>query len=237
MYMESDVTQSELLYKLYAWGDKNKKFLLGVLVALVIVGIGVAFWFSHQNEEQTDANNALSKLTTQETPTAPEPTPEALLGVAGNYAGTAAAQRALLLAAGGLFDAGKYDEAQAQFRKFVQDYSDSPFAAQAALGLAACMDAENKTNDAVTAYQGVADHYAQQNVAASAKMALARLMVAQGKFSDARNYLQEVARTYPAPTGSEAAEQLQELDAAHPEPQPTNAPAAMKPPLLNLKQP
>ena len=236
VYMESDLTQSAVFYKLWAWGDKNKKLLIGVLIALVVVGIGLAFYFSHQSEEQSDANNALSKLTTHEaTPTAPAATPEALLGISTDYAGTDAAQRAELLAAGEFFAAGKFDQAHTQFEKFLQNYSDSPFKPQAGLGLAACLDAEGKTNDAVSAYQSVVEHYPNMNVAAAARMALARLFVAQGKFSDARTSLQDVVRTYPGPTGSEAAQELQALNAAHPEIQPTNRPAPplMTAPLLN----
>src|SRR5690242_7423168 len=98
--MESDLTQSALFYKLVAWGDKNKKLLVGILIALVVVGIALAFYFSHQSGEQSDANDALSKLTIRETQTTPAPAPDALLGISANYAGTDAGQRAMLLAAG-----------------------------------------------------------------------------------------------------------------------------------------
>jgi hypothetical protein len=57
--MESDVTQSALFYKLWAWGEKNKKQLLCGIVAVVVVGLGIAFWLVHQNEKQNDANDAL----------------------------------------------------------------------------------------------------------------------------------------------------------------------------------
>jgi TolA-binding protein len=238
--MESDATQSDLVYKLWVWGDKNKKQLLWGLVALVVVGIGIAFWLAHQSETQNDANDALSKLTSRGFSAAtPAPTPEALLKVASDYSGTEAGQRALLLSAGDLFAAGKYDEAQAQFQKFLQQYSGSPFTAQAALGVAACYDAQGKTSDAISGYQGVADRYQGQNVAPQAKLALARLLEGQGKFKEARASLEEITRTYPGTINSEAAVRLQELNAAHPEviEAATNRPAAPAAPTINLKNP
>jgi TolA-binding protein len=238
--MESDVTQSALFYKLWAWGDKNKKQLLWGLAALVVLGIGIAFWLAHQSETQNDANDALSKLTSRGLSAAtPAATPEALLKVAADYPGTEAGQRALLLSAGDLFTAGKYDEAQGQFQKFLQQYSGSPFTAQAALGVAACYDAQGKTNDAISGYQGVADRYQGQNVAPQAKLALARLLEGQGKFKEARASLEEITRTYPGTINSEAALRLQELNAAHPEviEAATNRPAAPAAPTINLKNP
>jgi TolA-binding protein len=237
--MESDVTQSALFYKLWAWGDKNKKQLLWGLVALVAAGIVIAFWLAHQSEKQNDANDALSKLTSRGfSPTTPVATPETLLKVASDYSDTDAGQRALLLGAADLFAAGKYDEAQAQFQKFRQQYSGSPLAPQAALGVAACYDAQGKTNDAISAYQAVAERYEVQNVAPQAKLALARLLEAQGKFKEARAGLEEITQKYPGTINSEAAMRLQQLNAAHPEVlETTNRPASTTMPTINLKNP
>jgi TolA-binding protein len=217
--MESDLTQSALFYKLWAWGDKNRKQLLWGLIALIVVGIGVAFWLAHQSEKQNEANDALSKLTSQGVVSGKaEPAPDAMLKVATDYPDTAAGQRALLLGAASLFDAGKYDEAQARFQQFIKDNSDSPFVSQAAYGIAASLDAEGKTNDAVSSYQSIVDRYQNQNVAPQAKLALARLLEGQGKFSEARNNLEDILRSTQGTTASEAAGLLEQLNAAHPEP-------------------
>jgi TolA-binding protein len=234
--MESDATESALLYKLWAFGERNKKQLLWGLIALVVVGLGVAFWLAHQSELQNDASDALSKLTNQGLSSrAAEPTPEALLKVAADYANTAAGQRALLLGAADLFDAGKYDEAQAQFQKFLKDYSDSPLMAQAALGSAACLDAQGKTNDAASAYQSVIDRYPTQNVVPQARLSLARLLEAQGKVKEARSNLEEILHSSAGTITSEAAAHLQELNRAHPEETATNAAASTPVPSLNPK--
>ncbi|HWC61709.1 MAG TPA: tetratricopeptide repeat protein [Verrucomicrobiae bacterium] len=216
--MESDVTQSALFYKTWAWADKNRKQLLYGLIGLVVVGIILAFYLAHASEKQTDANDALSKLTASSVlPNAPQPTPDALLKVNSDYPDTDAGQRALLLAAGDLFASGKYDIALAQFQKFIQNYANSPLVAQAALGAASCSDALGKTNDAIAGYQSVADRYTLQNVAPQARLGLARLLEAQGKFKEARAQLEEASRSYPGTVSSEAVSRLQELLAAHPE--------------------
>jgi TolA-binding protein len=226
--MESDITQSELFAKLWVWGDKNKKQLLYGLIALAVVGMVVAFWLAHQNEKQNDANDALSQLTSRGfSPSASATTPQELLKIATDYPDTDAAQRALLLAAGDLFASGKYDEAQAQFQKFQQQYNSSPLVPQAALGVAACYDALGKTNDAVDAYQNIVDRYQTQNVFLQAKLSLANLLEAQGKFKEAKTHLEDLTRSYPGTISSEAASRLHDLSAAHPELMATNAPRAV----------
>ena len=49
----------------------------------------------------------------------------------------------------------KYADAQTQFQKFLDAHPDSFFAAQAALGVAASLDAQGKTDLAAGAYQRV----------------------------------------------------------------------------------
>ena len=217
--MESDVTQSALFLKLWAWGDKNRKQLLYGLIALAVVGAVVAFWLSHANEKQKDANSELAKLTSRNAGgPGVEASPDAFLKLNADYPDTEAGQRALLFAAGNLFVQGKYDLAQAQFQKFLKDYSSSPFAGQAALGEASCYDAMGKTNDAVSSYQGVVDHFGNQNVVPQAQLGMAKLLEGQGKYREARAALEDLARKFQGwMVGSEAFTLLQKLNAAHPE--------------------
>jgi predicted negative regulator of RcsB-dependent stress response len=210
--------------KLWVWGDAHKKHLLIGSLIVLVVGLLIAFYFAHQTQEQTDANFALSKLVSRNvSPTTPGPGADALLKVGNDYPGTDAGQRALLLGAAGLFADGKYDEARAQFQRFLQEHADSPFVGEAALGVAATFDAQGRAQDAINAYRIAADHYpGDWNVAPQARLALARLLEAQGKFADAKGELMDAGRTYPGEIGSEIGMRLRELFIAHPELIPTN---------------
>jgi predicted negative regulator of RcsB-dependent stress response len=231
VYMESDLTESALFYKLWAWGDKNRKLLLYGLIGLVVLGIIVAFWLAHAHEKQNDANAALAALTSRN-PATPggAADADAFLKVNADYPDSNAGQRALLLAAGDLFATGKYDVAMAQFNKFLKDYNNSPLAGQAALGIASCYDAMGKTNDAISGYQGVLGRYPNQNVEAQARLRLGTLLEAQGNYRDARDAFENLARKFQGTMiASEGIAHLQELNAAHPEAQPP-APSAMTAP-------
>ena len=217
--------------KLWVWGDAHKKQLLIALAAVLVVGLGIAFWLTHQSQQQINANDALSKLAVQAIlPSASAPSAGALLKVAADFPGTDAAQRAILLGASELFAQGKYDEALGQFQRFLQEHGDSPFAGQAALGVAASMEAQGRTQDAINQYRSVSEHYQQNwNVGPQAKLALARLLEAQGKLQDAREELMDAVRNYPAESGAEANMRLRELLTAHPELIPTNPAAPASP--------
>ena len=227
--MDSDVRQSAFLYNLLGWGEAHKKQLLIGLIVLVVVGLGITFYFVHQSQVQDDANSALSKLLVRTSATTPEPTPEAFMKVANDYPNTDAGNRAFLLAASELYTQGKYDEARAQFQRFLQEHPDSTFAGQAALGIASCLDAQGKTDDAMNAYRNAADRYQTANVAPQAKLALARLYQTQGKLADTRNQLEEIVKNYPPPIASDARNQLEQLLMAHPELMPANQQAQAPP--------
>ena len=96
--------------------------------------------------------------------------------MANDYPGTTAAARALLTAAGMLFDAGKFKEAQDQFEKCLRDYSDFPLVNQASLGIAACLEAQGKTADAAARYDDYIKRHGSDSTIQQAKSALARAL-------------------------------------------------------------
>jgi TolA-binding protein len=152
------------------------------------------------------------------------------LKVAATYPKSSAAARAVLLAGGTLFVEGKYDQAKAQFEKFVHEYRDTTFMGGALLGIAACLDAQNKTDDAIRAYKDLTEHHSGDPAVPQAKFALARLYEGQGKPELARSLFEDVARSDPnSSLGSEAGMRLEELKMQHPElfaPPPTMIPEA-----------
>jgi len=216
--MESEVTHLPLWQQAWAWFEANRKPALWGAGAVAVVGLVVAFVVYRQGEADIAASEALSNVALPQRSGAVRGDPtEAYLKVAASHAGSRAGARALLLAAGGLFVDGKYDEARNQFERFNREYSDSPFRGEALLGIAACLDAQNKTNEAITAYKDLIDRRPTDYVLPQARFALARLYEAQNKPELARSLFEDVERNNPySSLGSEAGMRLEELKAKYP---------------------
>jgi predicted negative regulator of RcsB-dependent stress response len=230
--MASDVTESETLIKLWAWFETHKKQT--IWGAIIVAGAVFVGWFivNQQEEKRIASGEALSHIVIPQilTPNA-KPATEAYLRVVSRYPDSDAGARALLMAAVGLFDEGKYADAQAQFEKFRRDYHDSALLGNALLGIAACLDAQGKANDAINAYRDLVDHHPNEPVVLpQAEFALGRLYEAQSQPATARTFFEKVVTTDPyGSIGSEAGMRLEELKLKHPDlvpstPLPTNGP-------------
>jgi tetratricopeptide (TPR) repeat protein len=216
--MESEATQLPLWQQAWAWFEAHKKQTLWGAGGLVVVGLIVALVLYFRNQADITAGEALSDVALPQMPGASRGnTADAYLKVAATYPNSRAGARALLLAAGGLFVEGKYDEAKAQFERFNREYGDSPFRGEALLGIASCLDAQGKTNEAVTAYKELIDRRPTDYVLPQARFALARLYEAQNKPELARNLFEDVERNNPyGSLGSEAGMRLEELKIKYP---------------------
>ncbi len=217
--MQTDVTQSASFYKLWAWFETNKKQVSYGAAGLLVVGLIAWFWLWRQSEQEVNASEALSNVSSPQLGGAgarPD-VADAYLKVAASYPNSSAGARAQLLAAGSLFVEGKYPEAQAQFEKFMRDHRDSPFLGEALLGAASSLDAQGKTNEAKTAYENIKDHHPNEYVAAQAKFALAGMYEAQNKPELALPLFEDIARTDPyGSLGSEAGMRSEELKVKYP---------------------
>lgn len=247
--MESDVTQSVSLFKLWGWYETNKKQVTWGTATVVVVGLVVWFVLYQHNEKELAASEALANVAATEmmarSPHLP-PTESDLTAMAAKsaadysamatkYPGTAAAAHAQLLAATSLFNQGQYDQALAQFQRFVREHATSPLMGEALLGIAASYDAQGKTDDAVRAYKDLVDHHPAEAVAPQAKFALARLYEAQGKADQALALYEDVERTdLYGSLAPEAGMRLEELVAKHPELAPK--PAAQNTPRMTIEK-
>ena len=223
--MSSEIAQSSEFYKLVAWVDANRKRIAWIGGIIVAVILAVSFYFWNKDQQELKAAQDLSALEIRNASTPGEATAaDGYLRIAAENPNTAAASRALLTGAGLLFDAGKYKEAQAQFEKFLRDYSDNPLVSQAALGLAASLDAQGRVPDAVTRYNEVIQRHPNDSAVNQAKVALARLYVTQNKPEQAFKIYDELARNGGMNNGdswsAEAAIQREELLDKYPNLQP-----------------
>lgn len=235
--MSRETTESSWLYELLAWVEVNRKRLIvaGISLIVVIMAIYVYVWMRGQT--QLEASRALYSLKPPtQRDTNQVATPADYLKVAHAFPDTSAGQQALLLAAVHLFGNGHYAQAQAQFQAFLDQYSSSPFASTAALGVATCLDAQNKVSQARQAYQSVLDHYPNDAATIRAKFALAALDESQNKPEQALQIYDELnqPQRYPA-AAMEANVRRQRLLQIHPDLATTNAPPSVKPAALKVK--
>src|SRR4029078_5686083 len=132
--MESEATHSAFFYQLYAWFDAHKKQVAWAIGLLLAVGLVIGFVCWRSRATQENANYALSQVISRGWAASQPEAPANFLKVAADYPGSAAAGRALLMAASGFFREGKFSEAEAQCRKYLSEFRGGPFAAQASFG-------------------------------------------------------------------------------------------------------
>src|SRR5438093_891316 len=127
--MEHSSTSSDSFLKFLTWLEQNKR-RVGLITGAVVIAVGViALIFYYQGQKEVRASEALSNVRKPFNPSLPTPpdTAQAFLKVARDFEGTKAAGRALLEAASLLYAEGHYTNAETQYRRFLNDYPDSPF--------------------------------------------------------------------------------------------------------------
>lgn len=225
--MQVQDTTTAYLYRLWPWVEANKNRIIlggGIIIVAVLL---ISFHIWQREQKEIAAGQALTRLVVSAPPNAnPSQLAELYLKTAETYAGTLAGQRALLRGAATLFEAGRFSDAQTQFQKFLNQYSDSAFTAQAALGVAASLDAQGKTELAAGAYQHVINGPYNKDAAAAAKFALARIYEQQGRLTEAKNLYEDVAHSNPRSSmGQEAGLRAEVLNAKSPAVSPPAPPA------------
>ena len=220
------------VYDLLAWVELNRVKVLTGAVILVGVGFGIATMRYMAEQKELKASGALLALraTIQQNTNLPPVTAASLTKVAQEYSGTAAAERARILAASTLFTEGKYAEAETAFKAFLNEFQESPWRATAAYGIATAQEAQNKP-EAVTSYQTVTTSYSRSSLADDAKLALARIHELKNQFAEALRIYNELLAPVAGSTGQEpphrqASERRDALLRAHPELATNAAPSA-----------
>lgn len=222
-YMESEQKQSGDLYALLGWLEKNRNQVITGAAVLVLAGIAYFYFDWRKSEGKIAAGEALSSVLLSGHATGASA--DALLKVANDHAGTDAAARALLAAAGQQFADGKIDDARSSFQRFVTEYPENSLMCQAKYGLAVCLEAQGNTAGAATAFGEVVNRYAGENTTLPAKFSLARIYEAEGKFELARDHYIDIARDGRNTFGMEAASRLNALFQKHPNLRPASASA------------
>jgi TolA-binding protein len=112
--------------------------------------------------------------------------------VADTYPSTAAAGDALLLLADAQRKEGKFDDANATLKRFIDKHPKHSLLPGAYLALGANLEAQGKNDDALTNYKKVATTYPNSYAAPSAYLGQGRALEAQGKTDEARHVYENV---------------------------------------------
>jgi len=161
---------------------------------------------------------------------------EEYLKFAQEYAGTKAAARAVIQAAGALYAEGQYADAQKQFERLPREYPDSPWVAEAHLGAAASLEAQQKHPEAVAKYEEVRRRFATAAIADEAKLGLGRLYEVSNP-PEAYKLYDELIRANPySGLGAEAGMRQADLLDKHPELKP-KPPAPIAPSVVMTNPP
>jgi predicted negative regulator of RcsB-dependent stress response len=211
--MQAQDATATVILKVWPWIDANKNKLIGAAGIVAIAVFIFSFFSWRHGQTRITAGQALTKAVISVSPNAnPGQVAADYLKIAADYPGTSAGQRAWLQGAAALFAAEQFVPAQAEFQKFLDAHPDGEFSAQAALGVAKCLDAQGKVNEAAGAYQKVVSGFSDAQSVNAAKFALAQIDEEQGRIADAEELYQDIARFDPyGPLGSDAAQRALEL--------------------------
>ena len=213
------------------WFEVNKKRLAIGLITALVVGFGIYVVNHLGDQKEKKASSALIALNPATASTNDPPVPAtAYLKVTEDFAGTAAAERALLLAAGAYFTEGKFTDAQNTFDRLLREKSGSKWAPDAAFGVAASLESQGKRDEALTAYERVARQYSSSAVADEARLAMARIFEAKNQPAEALKQYEDLTRNgITSMRAQDAMMRRMELVRKHPELEkpPTNAAPAL----------
>lgn len=200
--MQPETSQNDSVINLLAWLEVHKKRIaIGAGIALVVIFVGM-ITAQRAAEKELNASAALSdvRLPFSSAAAVPAGAADSLAKVAADNRGSQAAARALLLSAGVLFSEAKapadYAAAEKRFAQVIQEYPDSPWTAQASLGVAAALKAQGNNAAALAKYEDITKRFASSPVIDEAKLSLARLYE-KDKPEDAFKLYEEIMKGNP----------------------------------------
>ncbi|MDB6024376.1 MAG: Tetratricopeptide 2 repeat protein [Verrucomicrobiales bacterium] len=216
--MEAESTNTHSHFDLMAWLATNFKLVIIGAGAVLVVGAGIGVYSWSKEQSEIKANEQLFAVPSIGL-AKPTGSAENYLKTAQDNSGSPVGDRAELLAAGVLFQQGKYSEARAQFEKVLKNQTDASLQSEAALGLASCLDAEGKASDATTKYLDVISRFGTTPAASQSKLSLGRLYETQGKPEEALKYYEQLDKSANQYDAWRAAgvEKREQLLSKHPE--------------------
>lgn len=174
------------------------------LAVLVVVVVSYSKW---RAQKETKATSALAEARIAQADTSGsgrERKAALLRKVVSDFKGTDSADEALILLADLNYDAGRYEEARAQYERYLSAGGNDLLQYSAMAGIASCLEQQGKLDQASLQYMEIADRSPKAFYAPISLLNAGRCYRLAGKMEDARKVLDRVVRDY---AGSQSASQ------------------------------
>jgi predicted negative regulator of RcsB-dependent stress response len=196
------------------WADAHRRFVIGAIVALVLVGMGAWYYVDYRSQLAERAGTELERLRLEGGSMPAATLREQLANFVSRFGGTPYGPEARVLLAQMQMDA---DSAEAAIRTLtpVADMSQgSPVAYRAAFMIAAAQEELGRFDDAAQWYDRIASEARFDFLRQEAQSQEARVLEQTGQLQDARNLLATlVEETSQGEGTSPYAERLGEVEA------------------------
>ncbi|HAV63219.1 MAG TPA: hypothetical protein DCY13_12745 [Verrucomicrobiales bacterium] len=172
------------------WIETNRNKILAGIAMIGVAGLIFVIYTGSAQARQHEASAELFKLQGIEDG---EPGAEDFRAVVAATKGTGIEQHARLREAAALFTEGKHADALTAYESFVRDFPASPLVAEAAYGVATCLESLGRNDEALAKYQELTTRYPQSALVNRARLSTARLQEKTGDKQQAFRTYQELA--------------------------------------------
>jgi TolA-binding protein len=186
----------EYTVKVESFYHQNKKWVVGVLTAIVVVIVATVVITRSQQSSRLGESYELTMAKMNYGAGKLDDAKQGFEKIASQYSGKTAGE-AKLFTARIAFEQGDFTSAEAGFKGYIADYSvDDALDAAAFSGLAASLEAQGKLSEALEQYQKLADKYPNVPYAPESLLQVSRLAQKLNLPEKARLALQRILDKY-----------------------------------------
>lgn len=152
----SESSEPDILFEGAEWFDQNKGKLFNGALLIIVAVVGWQLFSKSQFDSRADSESALFDIQTVGVTNLSE-VAAAYDKVGMEQAGKPVAERALILSGKTWLEVSDYDKAQAAFDKYIAEFENGHWVAEAQLGQAICKEVKGDVAGAISTYQSLTD--------------------------------------------------------------------------------
>jgi len=182
---------------------ERQRLAAGILAGILVIGAGIGAYTWYQEQQEREAQGLLVKAYGAmwgDAPSAqrnPDEAKKVYAEIAAKYAGTVAAEEALIRLGNLQFDGNKYDEAVGTYGSYLTTYPRGRFRVMAGVGKAYAEEAKGDLAAAEKTLSQVAEAAKDDPLAGEAYSSLAHVYEAMKKPEDALRVYSQIAERFP----------------------------------------